>query len=131
MTPTLLEAAEMYISQGLVLVPMPHGTKAPTTDRWQDKGINTLEQARYILSRPQNIGLLHKDSKTLCLDIDDNQAFEVFDSLGLDLNTYLRDNTPKIKGVKGIKPVYKMPEGEMLEDKKTRLELVGKWTKEI
>jgi uncharacterized membrane protein len=114
-----LEAAERYISMGLVLVQIPYGSKAPQTKDWQNNGIDTLEQARTIFKGSHNIGLLHQHSETATLDIDDEPlAREAFEAMGLNLDDYLSVATPKIRGAKGIKPVFRMPEGLKLETKK-------------
>jgi hypothetical protein len=107
-----LEAAEMYVSQGLVVVPIPYGSKAPKTPDWQHQSIDDVAKAKAIFATPYNIGLNHKLSGTCCLDIDDDPASrEVFTAIGLDLETYLNAPTPKIRGMKGTKPVFKMPKG--------------------
>lgn len=120
MTPAnLQEAAELYLSQGFVLVGIPHGSKAPQEKDWQGKGISDLGEARAIFSTPHNLGLLHSLSGTCCLDIDDEGgAREVFEAIGLNLDSYLTAKTPKIRGAKGIKPVFKMPKGKTHETKK-------------
>jgi hypothetical protein len=120
MTPAnLQEAAEMYVSQGLVLVPIPHGRKKPVINEWQKHGVDSLEQARAVFKIPHNMGLLHGESGTCCLDIDDESAaHEVFEAIGLNLDGYLNARTPKIKGARGTKPVFKMPKGITLGIKK-------------
>jgi hypothetical protein len=120
MTPaTPRDAAEMYVSQGLVLVQIPHGSKAPQAKDWQRSGIDTLDKARAVFKIPHNIGLLHSLSNTACLDPDDIPlTYEVLATIGLEANDYLNADTPKIKSAKGIKPVFRMPKGLKLETKK-------------
>lgn len=115
----LQEAATRYVSLGLSLVEIPHGSKAPKTREWQKKSISDLEKAKAVWSTPRNIGLDHAHSGTCCLDPDDvPHTYEVFEAIGLPLDDYLNADTPKIKGAKGIKPVFKMPKGITLETKK-------------
>jgi hypothetical protein len=115
----LQEAAERYVSQGLVLVPIPHGSKKPVLNDWQRYGVHSLEQARANFKTPHNIGLLHEYSATTTLDVDDEPlAREAFEAVGLHLDDYLNAATPKIKGAKAIKPVFRMPKGKRLETKK-------------
>jgi hypothetical protein len=117
--PTTREAAVRYVSQGFVLVEVPHGRKAPQAKDWQRNGIDDLGRARAVFAAPRNMGLLHSASGTGCLDLDDETAArEVFEAIGLNLDSYLTAKTPKIKGAKGVKPVFKMPKGVMLETKK-------------
>jgi putative DNA primase/helicase len=115
----LQKAATLYVSLGLSLVEIPHGSKAPKTREWQKNTISDLAKAKAVWSTPRNIGLDHAHSGTCCLDPDDMpHTYEVFETIALSLDTYLNADTPKIKGAKGIKPVFKMPKGLTLETKK-------------
>jgi hypothetical protein len=115
----LQEAVTRYISLGLSLVEIPHGSKAPKTREWQKNTVSDLDRAKAVWSMPRNIGLDHAHSGTCCLDPDDMpHTHEAFEAIGLPLDDYLNADTPKIKGAKGIKPVFKMPKGVTLETKK-------------
>ena len=112
---TAAEFAAHYTALNLALVPIPSGRKAPTGDQWQlPKNAITNEVAA--LKRwggaPLNMGLLHSVSHTATLDIDSEAWARVaLESIGIDLDALLKANPYRIRGARGEKPVYRVPEG--------------------
>jgi Bifunctional DNA primase/polymerase, N-terminal len=116
---SILEAAEHYLSIGLTLVSMPYGSKAPNSNGWQHDGIDSVTKARTRLTKPQNIGNLHDYSRTAALDVDDVPlSYESLDAIALNLDDYLNAPTAKVKTAKGVKPIFRMPDGITLATKK-------------
>jgi hypothetical protein len=113
-----VDAAARYVSQGLVLVPIPHGSKKPLSSEWQKHGVDSTEKAQSIFNTRSNLGVIHEPSATAALDPDDPLAHEAFESISLNLDDFLNAPTPRIRGAKGIKPIFRMPKGVRLETKK-------------
>ena len=96
--------------------PFPSGTKGPTTPSWNDPAntITTPEHAEsYALKHPHsNFGLLHSASNTVALDIDDEDAArQALAALGIDLKALIESNSYRIKGRRGEKPLWRIPDG--------------------
>ena len=101
---------------GFAVVPIPPGTKGPTAAGWNDPAntITTPEHAEsYAQKHPRsNFGVLHAASNTAALDIDDEEAATlVFAALGLDLDKLMAANPYRIKGRRGEKPLWRIPDG--------------------
>jgi hypothetical protein len=114
-----LEAARYYVEKiKVTITKIPYGTKAPNNKNWQHHGISTPQDVQSTFRTPHNIGLLHAESATAALDPDNPLAHEAFESIGLNLSDYQNAPTPRIRGAKGIKPIFRMPKGVRLETKK-------------
>ena len=95
--------ARGYVERhGWCLVPIPAGSKAPTSMGWQkaDRAITTPEQAqKYWDANPtHNMGLLHSGSGTCAFDVDHVEWTKlIFEALGIDYNSIFLKN-PRIIG---------------------------------
>ena len=101
---------------GFAVVPIPPGTKGPTAPGWNAPAntITTLEHAEsYAIKHPRsNFGVLHSASNTAALDIDDEGAArQALAALGIDLAKLLAANPYRIKGRRGEKPLWRIPDG--------------------
>lgn len=126
--PTLNSAAEYALHYTerlkLALVPIPHGQKAPQHKGWNEpeKAVTQPEAARERWTRwPGNMGVLHAESGTCALDVDDEEGARLaLKAIGIDLDALLQANPYRIKGAKGEKPLYRVPAG--IELKRLTLE---------
>jgi hypothetical protein len=99
-------------SLGFGLVHVPPGTKGPNTTGWQDNPITTPEQAAQVWRHGGGLGLHHAASGTAVLDIDHLEWAELaLAAVDIDLGALLAAPGPKIRGAKGPKPVYRLPDG--------------------
>lgn len=105
-----------YVTQGLALVPIPHGLKRPVTRDWnkRENAINDPEQASRLVG---NIGLAHAYSSppTMALDIDDlPKARAWLAARKIDLDALLdADDAVQINSGRSgrAKLLYRLPEG--------------------
>ena len=101
-----------YFELGFGLVYIPLGTKGPRTDGWQDHPITNEADAIRIWKNSGGIGLHHARSRTAVLDIDHPEwAARALAAVGISLDNLLNAPGPKIRGAKGVKPVYCLPNG--------------------
>lgn len=111
---------DAYIRHGWSLVPVPHGTKGPTTPGWNRKE-NCLRDSLHI-PPGHGVGLAHAYSGTMALDIDDwTEASALLQQVGLNLDTlYAAPDAVTINsGNPGHgKLLYAMPFGLALPSKK-------------
>lgn len=113
-------SVDKYIRNKWSLVPIPPGTKGPTTKGWNLKQ-NALANGS-TLPPGWGVGLAHAYSGTMALDIDHwERAVQEFTNVGLDLDA-LYDAPDAViidSGKQGHgKLLYKMPEGLILPSKK-------------
>ena len=100
------------------LVHIPPGTKGPRTNGWQDRPVTTHDEAARVWANGGGIGLHHGASGTAVLDIDHPEwAALALAAVDIDLEALLNAPGPKIRGAKGLKPVYLVPEGAGLSRK--------------
>lgn len=103
---------EHFIQLGFALVHIPPGSKAPKGAGWQRDPITTLEEARLKWSTPANVGVVHRQSGTIAVDVDNaDGAARALAVVGINLQQLLDAPGPKIKSPRGIKPIYRLPEG--------------------
>lgn len=108
--------AKHYQSLGWALVPIPAGSKAPSTFSWQTKAAD----ASFWESNPtHNIGLLHSLSGTVALDIDHMANTRVaFEAMNIDLDAIL-NSAPRIIGRPDRgKVLFKAPDDLQLTTRK-------------
>lgn len=108
------------LARWAVLVPVPAGTKGPRAEGWDKdpaQWITTPEQARAYLTRHPGagVGLLHSEAQTATLDIDHDGAALALAAVGADLQALLNGNPYRVRGKKGEKPVYRVPDGLSLK----------------
>ncbi len=107
-----------YLELGFGLVHLPTGSKAPQGNGWQHHPVKTLEGVARAWQHGGNIGLHHGASRTAVLDIDHPEwAALALAAMDIDLDALLSAPGPKIRGAKGVKPVYLLPEGLELNRK--------------
>lgn len=113
-------SADAYIRYGWSIVPIPPGTKGPTTDGWNLKQNALKDQTQ--LPPMWGIGLAHAYSGTMALDLDDfDAAYELLKDEGVDIrelydapNAVIIDSGREGRG----KLLYAMPFGLVLETKR-------------
>jgi hypothetical protein len=104
-----------YIELGFGLVHIPPGTKGPRANGWQDHPIVSAEEAARVWRHGGGIGLHHAASGTAVLDIDHPAwAALALAAVDIDLDALLAAPGPKIRSAKGLKPVYRLPDGVTL-----------------
>ncbi|CAM3980861.1 DUF3987 domain-containing protein [Deinococcus frigens] len=113
-------AVEGLTAGGFVLVPVPHGTKGPTVKGWNTNPahfITTPSGARdYLGAHPgAGVGLLHSENQTAALDVDSEYAARALAAVGIDLAALLAASGPKVRGRRGVKPLYRVPDGLSLK----------------
>jgi hypothetical protein len=99
------ESALYYVKTfNWTLVPIPPGTKNPTTPGWNiaENAIQTEEDAKFWIDHPDwNMGLLLSESRIVALDVDNLQNTQLaLLAMGLDYDKLL-ENTPRIVGRPG------------------------------
>jgi Protein of unknown function (DUF3987)/Bifunctional DNA primase/polymerase, N-terminal len=112
--------AKKYTSRKFVVVPIPPNSKGPNTLGWNlpENAFSDPEKAyRYWERFPEvGMGLLHSESATCALDIDRLESARLaFTAIGLDLDAIVSANPYRIKGRRGEKPIYRLPDGENLK----------------
>lgn len=101
-----------YLELGFGLIHLPVGAKAPQGNGWQNSPVTTLEQAARTWRCGGNVGLHHAASRTAVLDIDHPEwAALALAAVDISLEVLLTAPGPKIRGAKGPKPVYRLPDG--------------------
>lgn len=101
-----------YLELGFGLVHIPPGTKGPRTDDWQDHPITNEADAARVWKNGGGVGLHHAKSRTAILDIDHSEwAARALAAVDISLDNLLAAPGPKIRGAKGLKPVYRLPNG--------------------
>jgi hypothetical protein len=98
---------------GFALVPLPVGSKIPPNKGWPDTSVTTLNkaQARWGNSN-ENAGIHHRPSGTIVLDVDESEGTaQALERVGINLQELLDAPGPKIKSPRGVKPIYRLPEG--------------------
>lgn len=113
-------AVEGLTAGGFVLVPVPQGTKGPRKNGWNSdpaQWITTPSAAReYLGAHPgAGVGLLHSESQTAALDVDSEHAARALAAVGVDLAALLAASGPKVCGRRGVKPLYRVPDGLSLK----------------
>ncbi len=113
-------SVDAYISRGWALVPIPPGSKGPTTEGWNRSENRLKSQAD--LPPGHGIGLAHAYSHTMALDIDNwDEASGLLALAGINLNA-LYDAPDAViidSGRQGRgKLLYEMPFGMVLPSKK-------------
>lgn len=108
--------AEALTAGGFVLVPVPRGTKGPRETGWNSdpaQWLTTPAAARaYLTAHPgAGVGLLHSESQTAALDIDHDGAALALAAVGVDLAALMAGNPYRVRGKKGEKPLYRVPDG--------------------
>lgn len=103
-----------------VTVPVPQGTKGPRAKGWDSdpaQWIRTPSAAReYLTAHPgAGLGLLHSESQTAALDIDHDGAALALAAVGIDLAALIESNPYRVRGKKGEKPIYRVPDGLSLK----------------
>lgn len=101
-----------YLELGFGLVHLPPKSKAPQGTGWQHHPVTTPEGVAKAWLHGGNIGLHHGASQTAVLDIDHPEwAVLALAAVNIDLNALLDAPGPKIRGAKGLKPLYRLPGG--------------------
>lgn len=114
------DIAKRYVSElGWSLVPIPPGTKGPTTPGWNtpENAISAVGGCGFWEKNPEwNMGVLLSESRLAILDIDHLENSRIlFDVFGLDYDV-LMDKAPRIIGRPGRdKAIFKLPPGETLK----------------
>ena len=62
-------AATRYIERGGAVIPVPHGSKKPSMDEWENMRITSEDVPRY-WTNGQNIGLLTGEPSGWLVDVD-------------------------------------------------------------
>lgn len=113
MTPA--DIAATYCKMGWALVPIPAGSKAPTSLGWQtpERAILTEADARkyYDANPTHNMGLLHGPSGTAALDVDNVEHTRlIFEAMGINY-----DQLATSMGIRGrsdrAKMIFRVPAG--------------------
>ena len=105
-----------YLGLGFGLVHLPTGSKAPKGNGWQHHPLTTPEQVAKAWQHGGNVGLVHQHSGTLTLDIDDYEGTKkALERVGISLGDLLNVPGAKIKSPRGVKPLYRLPEGVTLK----------------
>jgi putative DNA primase/helicase len=109
------EYATHYTRLGFALVPIEPGSKGPRGWGWQKRGV----AAHYWQVRPEmGMGLIHGLSGTVALDVDHPEwAALALAAVGIDLEALEATARFRIRGRKGAKPIYLLPEGVTLTRK--------------
>lgn len=110
---------EHYIKMlGFSLVYLEHGRKVPKSHGWQNNPISNLEEALKVWMHGGNVGIHHAASGTAILDIDHLKwTIRALATVDIDLGALLAEPGPKIRSAKGLKPIYRLPEGTELKRK--------------
>lgn len=121
-TPTA-EKARLYDSLGWALVPIPAGSKNPTTFGWQTRGVDPSHWDR---NPTHNIGLLHSLSGTCALDIDNMEHTRIIcREMNIDLDAIL-NGAPRIVGRPDRgKVLFRAPKGLDLTTRKISWQVEG------
>ncbi len=107
---------EHYLELGFGLVHIQIGSKAPKGNGWQENPITTTEEAAKAWRHGGNVGMVHAHSGTLALDVDDYEGTKgALERVGISLGDLLNAPGAKIKSPRGIKPLYRLPEGVTLK----------------
>lgn len=109
---TRIEIANRYVKAGFALVSIPPRSKAPKTRGWQDNPITTLDAAwdAFGGNSTNNMGAILGASGIATLDIDhESWARIAFESIGIDLDDLQTSSEYRIKGARGVKPVFRAP----------------------
>lgn len=115
--PQGIEAALWLVSQGLTLIPLQPKSKLPARRAWSTDARGWLTTPamlhnHYVAHPDRGYSLLHGPSGTVALDIDQAEyATVALSSVGLDLPKLLNQPGLKIVTSKGLKPVYRLPDG--------------------
>lgn len=106
------EYAEHYARLGFALAPIEPGSKGPRGWGWQKRGAPAVVWR----ARPEmGMGLIHGLSGTAALDVDHPEwAALALAAVGIDLGALEASARYRIRGRKGAKPVYLLPEGVTL-----------------
>ena len=112
---------EHLAGAGFVLVPVPKNTKGPVTKGWNSdpaQWITTPSEARkYMTAHPgAGVGLLHSESQTAALDLDHEGAARALAAVGVDLAAVLASTPYKVRGKRGEKPLFRVPDGVSLKN---------------
>ncbi|WP_084542870.1 bifunctional DNA primase/polymerase [Deinococcus murrayi] len=112
---------EALASGGFVLVPVPPGTKGPRVRGWNSdpaQWITSPAAAReYLTAHPgAGVGLLHSESQTAALDVDHDGAALALAAVGVDLAALMAGNPYRIRGKRGEKPLWRVPDGLSLRN---------------
>lgn len=112
---------EALASGGFVLVPVPPGTKGPRVRGWNTdpaQWITSPAAAReYLTAHPgAGVGLLHSESQTAALDVDHDSAALALAAVGVDLAALMAGNPYRIRGKRGEKPLWRVPDGLSLKN---------------
>lgn len=117
-------SVEHLTAAGFVLVPVPAGTKGPqgreakgwNTDpaRWLD---SPSAAHAYLTRHPgAGVGVLHSQSGTAALDVDHEQwAALALAEVGLSLDELMNGNPYRVRGRRGEKPLWRVPDGLSLK----------------
>jgi hypothetical protein len=114
-----MNLGSLYLEKlDFALVHVPEGSKAPVSQGWQQDPVRSPEVARKLWAGGGNIGLHHGASGTAVLDIDHSEYAELaLAAVDIDLKALLSAPGPKIRTPKGLKPVFRSPEGVTLSRK--------------
>lgn len=108
----LFEHATHYARLGFALVPIEPGSKGPRGWGWQKRGV---EACHWRLHPEMGMGLIHGLSGTAALDVDHSEwAALALKAVGIDLEALEASARFRIRGRKGAKPLYLLPEGHAL-----------------
>ncbi|SEJ06453.1 protein of unknown function [Deinococcus reticulitermitis] len=113
------EYAEHYTAQlGFGLVAMQLGQKGPRSDGWNEPS-NALTDPELVRERfrggRENMGLLHSVSGTAVVDVDSLEHITAaLAAVGVNWPEIVAQNPWRIRGFKGEKPVFRLPEGLVL-----------------
>lgn len=116
---SMYDAASYYIDTlKWHLVPIPPGTKGPTSKGWNDPSVVTAA-AHWDQNPVDNMGVLLKPSGIVVIDIDNVEETKIiFESFGFNYETLLK-GAPRIQGRLGHdKAIFLAPEGITLGSKK-------------
>lgn len=112
-----IDFATAYIATGWRLCRILPRTKRPQGDDWAAPTmvIDTPEKARTMLPEGYGVGIVHSQSRTCAIDVDDLEAFNaILAEFGLDMST-LFAGAPRVRGRPGrAKALFRVPAGTEL-----------------
>lgn len=123
MTTPHLDVINDYIAHGWSIVPIPGGTKGPTSSGWNLRAAALRSAAD--LAPGYGVGLMHAYSGTMALDVDDWTGTTLY---GIDVAALYAasDAVTILSGKPGRgKLLYRMPFGLILPTKRFTIEVPG------
>jgi len=100
------------LNLGLTLLTIPYGQKGPTTTGWSKDSKVWITKDNYegVSLVRCNLGVLHFQSRTCCLDIDDmSKALSALSSLGFPVEELRKEPTAYYGNPERLKVLYRLP----------------------